>query len=131
MKYSFFGYFFNKKYGFTLFIIDIRDIAGLFDFCDRLLFIILISTTLDLSFFICSYVFYRLCILYFYIKKKLSRQLEKESLYFDIYNKEKFCIGKKTIISDRPRCKYSVKESKSINSLYTFNSTVITKGPYL
>lgn len=129
MEYSFFNYFYLKKYSLIIFIINIKDIIGCFDFIDRILFIILIDILLDLCLFVYNYIFYRLCILFSYIKKILNPLGKKISL--DItYNKEKSYINKKRIMPDRPRCRFSILGKKNINSLRSITSTIISKGPY-
>lgn len=131
MKYSIFNYFYGKKYSTFILILNLKEICGLFDFYDRLSFIFFIHIFLDLLIFAYRYLYIRSGILYSRIKEKLDFSKKKEPVFDIMYNKEKFCIGKKTIISDRPRCRFSTRNRKDINHIYTVNSTIVTKSLYL
>lgn len=108
MKHLFSNFFYDEKYKLIFVIIlDFRrNTVGIFDFYDRLLFIILTDILLGIFLFICIYTFRRVGLLFSYIKRKTSL-LQRSEADFDIYNnRSKFTFEKK-IIYDRSRCKYS------------------------
>jgi hypothetical protein len=131
MKYSIFNFFYDKKYGLVIFILNFSDILGLHDLCSRIMFIVFTHIALDILIFIYQYVYTRSDAISSSIKEKLDFSKKEEPVFDIMYNKEKFCTDKKTVILDRPRCRYSTKNRRDINNFYTINSTVITKSLYL
>lgn len=131
VRHLFFNYFCSEKYMLYTFTINIKSVLGWSDFYDRFLFIILADTILSICFFIYNYIYCRFPFIYSYIEKKLNF-FKKEKVYFDIlHDNKKFCIGKKNILSDRRRCRYSAKGQKDIYFLFNINSTNIVKNPFL
>lgn len=131
MRYSIFNYFCSKKYVLYPFTISVRSLLGWSDFYDRFLFIILADTMLNLCLFIYNYVYYRFPTIYSYIEEKLNSFKEQKANFDILHDSKKFCIGKKNILSDRQRCKYSAKGQKDIYFLFNTNSTYIVKNPFL
>ena len=131
MKHSIFNYFYGEKYDLIIFILNLKGVLHLHDFSGKVSFIFLIHIILDILVFIYQYLSARSNVLHLSIKEKLDFSKRGEPVFDILYNKEKFCIGKKTIISDRPRCRFSTRNLRDTNCIYSTNSTIITKSLYL